>query len=46
VSDSYDVIVIGNGAALTAMANALRVGDHLIERLGAQQPQPEAIHVG
>jgi choline dehydrogenase-like flavoprotein len=32
--------------ALTAMANALRVGDHLIERLGAQQPQKEATHVG
>jgi choline dehydrogenase-like flavoprotein len=30
--------------ALTAMANALRVGDHLLERLGA--PQPEAAHVG
>jgi hypothetical protein len=24
--------------ALTAMANALRVGDHLIERLGAGTP--------
>ena len=30
--------------ALTAMANALRVGDHLLERLGA--PQPEAARVG
>jgi choline dehydrogenase-like flavoprotein len=30
--------------ALTAMANALRVGDHLLERLGAGQP--EAAHVG
>jgi hypothetical protein len=41
----YDVVVIGNGAAggtlghrlavpsLTAIANALRVGDHLLERL-------------
>jgi succinate dehydrogenase/fumarate reductase flavoprotein subunit len=46
VSDSYDVIVIGSGAALTAMANALRVGDHMIERLGTQQPQKEATHVG
>jgi choline dehydrogenase-like flavoprotein len=30
--------------ALTAMANAVRVGDHLLERLGAQ-PRPEAAHV-
>jgi hypothetical protein len=26
--------------ALTAMANSLRVGDHLLERLGAVQEQP------
>jgi choline dehydrogenase-like flavoprotein len=32
--------------ALTAMANALRVGDHLLERMGAQQTRPEAAHVG
>lgn len=32
--------------ALTAMANALRVGDHLIERLGARQVQEEPAHVG
>ena len=31
--------------ALTAMANALRVGDRLIERMGAHQPQPEPAHV-
>ncbi len=31
--------------ALTAMANALRVGDHLRERLGADARQPEAAHV-
>jgi choline dehydrogenase-like flavoprotein len=31
--------------ALTAMANALRVGDHLLERLGAPQPQTETAHV-
>jgi choline dehydrogenase-like flavoprotein len=30
--------------ALTAMANALREGDHLLERLGAQQPQREPAH--
>ena len=38
----YDAIIIGSGAgggtlarpALTAMANAIRVGDHLLERLG------------
>jgi choline dehydrogenase-like flavoprotein len=28
--------------ALTAMANALRVGDHLLERLGASVPEEEA----
>ena len=28
--------------ALTAMANALRVGDHLLERMGVHQAQPEA----
>jgi choline dehydrogenase-like flavoprotein len=28
--------------ALTAMANALRVGDHLLERLGATQAPPAA----
>jgi len=34
--------------ALTAMANAMRVGDHLIDRLGAGvvQPLPEPAHVG
>ena len=31
--------------ALTAMANALRVGDHLLERLGAAQTQREPAHV-
>jgi choline dehydrogenase-like flavoprotein len=31
--------------ALTAMANALRIGDHLIERLGAGQARAEATHV-
>jgi hypothetical protein len=36
VSDSYDVIVIGSDGR----------GGTRIERLGAQQPQPEAIHVG
>jgi choline dehydrogenase-like flavoprotein len=32
--------------ALTAMANAVRVGDHLLERLGAPQASPEPAHVG
>jgi choline dehydrogenase-like flavoprotein len=27
--------------ALTAMANALRVGDHLLDRLGARVPEKE-----
>ena len=31
--------------ALTAMANALRVGDHLIERLGARAPEREEVLV-
>jgi choline dehydrogenase-like flavoprotein len=31
--------------ALTAMANALRVGDHLLERMGAKQARPEPAHV-
>lgn len=31
--------------ALTAMANALRVGDHLLERMGAQKSQRESAHV-
>ncbi len=30
--------------ALTAMANAIRVGDHLLERLDVGQPQPEPAH--
>jgi choline dehydrogenase-like flavoprotein len=32
--------------ALTAMANALRVGDHLLERMGAARPHQEPAHVG
>jgi choline dehydrogenase-like flavoprotein len=32
--------------ALTAMANALRVGDHLLERMDAAQPRSETAHVG
>ena len=32
--------------ALTAMANALRVGDHLLERLGATQSHAEPAHAG
>ena len=31
--------------ALTAMANAVRVGDHLLERMGAPQAAPEPAHV-
>ena len=31
--------------ALTAMANALRVADHLHERLSARQPEPQPAHV-
>jgi hypothetical protein len=30
--------------ALTAMANALRVGDHLLERLGPHASRPEVTH--
>jgi choline dehydrogenase-like flavoprotein len=29
--------------ALTAMANALRVGDHLLERLGVQRAEKETV---
>jgi len=32
--------------ALTAMANALRVGDHLLERMGATRPAEEHANVG
>jgi choline dehydrogenase-like flavoprotein len=32
--------------ALTAMANAVRVGDHLLERMGAPHAAPEPAHVG
>jgi choline dehydrogenase-like flavoprotein len=32
--------------ALTAMANALRVGDHLLERMGARPAGTEHAHVG
>ena len=31
--------------ALTAMANAVRVGDHLMERMDARQPESEPAHV-
>jgi choline dehydrogenase-like flavoprotein len=32
--------------ALTAMANAVRVGEHLLARMGATQSAPEPAHVG
>jgi choline dehydrogenase-like flavoprotein len=32
--------------ALTVMANAVRVGDHLLERMGAPHGAPEPAHVG
>ena len=31
--------------ALTAMANPVRVGDHLMQRRDARQPESEAAHV-
>jgi choline dehydrogenase-like flavoprotein len=31
--------------ALTAMANALRVGDHILDRMGAPPPRRERPHV-
>jgi choline dehydrogenase-like flavoprotein len=51
--DMYDVIIITSvlpsiGAvnpALTAMANSLRVGDHLLERLGAAAAVPAEVGV-
>ena len=32
--------------ALTAIANAIRVGDHLLDRMGVDQPKPEAADAG
>jgi choline dehydrogenase-like flavoprotein len=32
--------------ALTAMANAVRVGDHLLQRMGAEVPTSQGAHVG
>jgi choline dehydrogenase-like flavoprotein len=32
--------------ALTAMANGLRVGDHLLERMGCPHNRHEPTHVG
>jgi hypothetical protein len=32
--------------ALTAMANAIRVGDHLLERMGASARPPSAVPAG
>jgi choline dehydrogenase-like flavoprotein len=46
VDTSFFPSIAAVNPALTAMANALRVGDHLLERLGAAQPQPEQAHVG
>jgi choline dehydrogenase-like flavoprotein len=39
MTDHYDVIIIGTGAvnpSLTIMANALRVGEYLLERIGSK----------
>jgi hypothetical protein len=36
MAEPYDVIIVGSGAvnpALTAMANATRVGEHLLSRM-------------
>ncbi len=35
VTERYDVIIVGRAVnpALTAMANAIRVGDHLLNRM-------------
>jgi hypothetical protein len=49
MSEDDDVVIIGsNGAvnpALTAMANAIRVGDHLLERFGVQALSDETSRV-
>lgn len=44
MSEPFDVILIKIGAvnpSLTIIANALRIGDHLLERLAAQNSAAE-----
>jgi choline dehydrogenase-like flavoprotein len=41
VDTSFSPSIGAVNPALTAMANALRVGDHLLERMGAQPAQRE-----
>ena len=42
VDTSFFPSIAAVNPTLTVVANALRVGDHLIERLGAQKPQAKA----
>ncbi|MDB5441910.1 MAG: dehydrogenase, partial [Phenylobacterium sp.] len=42
VDTSFFPSIAAVNPTLTVVANALRVGDHLIERLGARKPQPKA----
>jgi choline dehydrogenase-like flavoprotein len=45
VDTSFSPSIGAVNPALTAMANAVRVGDHLLERLGARCPRPEVAYV-
>ena len=45
VDTSFFPSIAAVNPALTAMANAIRVGDHLLERMSAREPQPEPVEV-
>lgn len=44
VDASFFVSIAAVNPSLTIIANALRVGDHLLERLGCQVPNREVLH--
>ncbi len=46
VDTSFFVTSAAVNPTLTSVANAMRVGDHLIERLGARAPHPQAKDAG
>jgi choline dehydrogenase-like flavoprotein len=45
VDTSFFPSISAVNPALTAMANAIRVGDHLLDRMGARRPAQEPTHV-